>query len=107
MNRISDSMSYGNTYSINEVMADLTDALFQDDLTDTVILNRQDLQSTYIEALDYLLNESPYTDYQSLAAILTELKRVQGLLSAKLTGDASTRAHTNYILFFITKTLGN
>jgi hypothetical protein len=105
MNRISDSMSYGNTYSINEVMADLTDALFQDDLTDTVILNRQDLQSTYIEALAYLLNESPYTDYQSLAAILTELKRVQGLLSAKLTGDASTRAHTNYILFFITKTL--
>lgn len=101
MTRISDSMQYGNTYPINEVMTDLTDAIFEGDISSSVNLVRQSLQAFYIDNLIYLLNDSQETDYQARAAILTELQRLEGLLSGKRSGDGSTRAHTNFILFTI------
>jgi len=101
MTRISDSMQYGNTYPINEVMTDLTDAIFEGDISSSVNLVRQSLQAFYIDNLIYLLNDSQETDYQARAAILTELQRLEGLLSGNRSGDGSTRAHTNFILFTI------
>jgi hypothetical protein len=101
MTRISDSMSYGNDYSLNEMMESLTNAIFEDDIRGNVNLIRQSLQALYIDGLDYTLNNSQNSDFQARAAALNELERIQGLLERKRSGDASTRAHTNYLLYLI------
>ncbi|NDH49073.1 MAG: hypothetical protein EBY41_00730 [Proteobacteria bacterium] len=51
--------------------------------------------------LDYTLNNSQNSDFQARAAALNELERIQSLLERKRSGNASTRAHTNYLLYLI------
>jgi len=107
MQRISDSQLYGNTYSLAEVVSDLTDAVFDADAKGDVNSFRQNLQIEYVKRLIGIAgtNGSSSHDYLSQSTALYNLKQVQDMLGRKRGGDAGTRAHTAHVLFLIEKAL--
>ena len=98
--RIIDSSAYGNTYSYNEVLADLTKAITEGD-GEEINSFRQQLQINYIERLIKIVEDA---DYPRLAqgVALFELNKVR----KKFAGMGETNpAHAQLILFKIEKAL--
>lgn len=101
--RITDSALYGNSYSVTEVMSDLTDAIFQDDSRGAVNSFRQELQIMYVKMLISILGSNDY-DYIAQSNAFSNLKTLKGAM-ARWRGDAATRAHRDHIAFLIDKAL--
>lgn len=102
--RISDSMLYGNTYSISEVFADLTDALFEKDLRGKVNGYRQNIQLHYVQTLLNMLNDSRY-DFVARSNAMMALKNIRKWMKRAQYGEIGTRAHREHIEFLIARTL--
>jgi len=105
LKRISNSNLYGNTYSLAEVMSDLTKAIFSADLTTNVNLYRQNLQTLYVDDLSDIVNDNRYYDYASKAAALASLKKIKAMMAKAVSTDESTKAHRGNIVFMIDKAL--
>lgn len=103
MMRITDSGLYGNAYSVNEMMTDLTDAIFEDDSRGAVNTFRQELQVHYVKKLIYML-ESDHFDYVARSNAFATLRNL-GRDMARWRGDAATRAHREHLAFLIEKAL--
>lgn len=92
LHRINNSTLYGNTYTITEVMSDLTDACFSADLKGKVDLFRQNLQSSYVNMLIGAAGKAKGYDNASRATALSELMAVRKMIKKK-GKDVLTEAH--------------
>ena len=92
---------YGKTYSIDEVMFDLTQAIFESDLKGEVNTIRQNLQIEYTRRLIDMLDEKNRYDHVSQGMALSELKRIQKFEESNLAGGALTKAHRAHVVQLI------
>lgn len=87
---------HGGTYTVTMVLADLTRAIFAEDLDGVVNTNRRALQSNYVNALMVLALSGGW-DAESEGAALQELVSVEKMMG-KLSGmDEATRAHQSHL----------
>lgn len=106
--RLLDTALYGNEYSLNEMLAALTDAVFAADAKTSVNSRRQNLQQEYVKRLaDLVLAKAADGDSPSAmnqAAVRYELKRIAGMLQSR-GNDAASIAHKEYLQFLIQQAL--
>lgn len=106
MKRLTDSRLYGNKYSVNEMVTDLTDAVFKADINASVNTFRQNLQISYVEQLVAIVSDKSRYDNVSQTAAFASLKNILGQLkTARAKGDADSRAHRERIIFIIEKAM--
>jgi hypothetical protein len=103
MQRINSSSLYGNTYLTADVLKDLSNMLFDEDLRGDVNLYRQNLQTEYVKKLIQVMNGGEYDNASKAAAF-----RALDLLKEKLEGTGSkgseqTKAHRAALSFMIAK----
>lgn len=103
--RITDSHLYGNTYTIDKVLVDLTNAIFQADATTAVNTIRQRLQTAYVDRLTGIAGKNSVHDPVCQSMALAELKRIDQLESVAPRTDMLTDAHRAYLRFKIGKFL--
>lgn len=105
LTRITDSEFYGNTYTLSEVMTDLTDAIFKADLRSSVNMTRQSLQVMYVELLIAALNDEKKYNTPTKSMVFYELNRIQKLMDGASSPDTLTKAHRQHVDFLIEKAL--
>jgi hypothetical protein len=108
--RILNTAQYGNAYPLSDVMRDLTLAIFQEDLTGSVNLYRQNLQATYTNLLIRIASpQSPTTGthpHAAKAIAMAQLKQVATWMQQQArTGDAASQAHRAFVLHTIEHSL--
>ena len=103
LDRISDSRLYGNTYTTNEMMSDLTNAIFIEDTNSIVSTIRQNLQILYTRRLVKLLLDGP-SDQMSAAAAYGSLRKIEKI-AKKRSSDLETQAHREMLLWLIESSL--
>lgn len=104
LQRISDTSLYGNEYTLNDVLNDLTDGIFAEDLAADVNTYRQNLQHEYVKrliAISGAKKGSAY-DYLSQAAATAQLKNINRMIKYNK-GTGSTRVHRDYLHMQIEK----
>lgn len=101
--RINNSGLYGNTYSVAEVMNDLTKSIFNADLQSTVNLYRQNLQTEYVKGLTNVVNTPAGFDNASRAAAFSTLKKIKASMATAASPDEQTKAHRAYIVYLVDK----
>jgi hypothetical protein len=107
MTRVTDSGLYGNEYPLDEVIRDLSRAIFAADMADEVNAFRQALQLEYVKrliAITDAANAGAY-DYPSRSLALYNLQQIRGWMTARAAGSTATRAHTAAVIFAIDKAL--
>ena len=97
--RISDTQLYGNDYSVNEVINDLTQAIFTGDQNNEVSSVRRNLQTAYVRRLFAILAQD-YFDELSVAAVYTSLRDIQKIVR-KSSNDTATKSHRKLISWII------
>jgi hypothetical protein len=103
--RITDSKIYGNTYTLDEVMMDLTNSIFQDDLKSAVNTFRQNLQIEYLNRLVKILDPKGFYDNVSKSMALSELKRIDQMMATATSADALTKAHREHCRMIVKKAM--
>jgi hypothetical protein len=108
MARITDTGLYGNTYSLESVLSDLTQAIFEDDLRGDTNSFRQNLQIEYVDRLLSIVavgEANPY-DYRARSAALIEIERIEKWMNRYSgSGNAATKASRNYVNHLIQRGL--
>lgn len=101
LQRLIDSELYGNTYKIGEMMTDLTDGIFKEDLMKTVSAQRQNLQTEYVNRLTAMqVATSPYS-HAAKAMSYAELVRIKKMCQQSSAPDVGTKAHRQYLIHLI------
>jgi hypothetical protein len=100
MARISDSALYGNEYTLNRMLSDLGNAVFDADIRGDVNSLRRQLQREYVEQLLRVADPASGTahDHLSRGEALYSLLRIEERLRARPAGNGATRAHTAALL---------
>lgn len=93
-----DSALYGNDYSSEELLRDLTEAIFEDDLEGSLTSQRADLQFAYIRQLIRISKDQSRYGSDGVAFALREAAFIQELLRKANRPDASTAAYRNAAL---------
>lgn len=103
LRRISDSRQYGNQYPLGDVVEDLTNAIFGDDLSRSVNTYRQNLQLEYVNRLVAMVSGDAKAnfDYLSQSAALHNLRQIERSLKSNPGVDTETQAHRANILYTI------
>ncbi len=97
LTRITDSQLYGNTYTIDEYLVELTNAVFQADMKTTVNTFRQNLQIMYLETLVQILDPKGRYDSISKTMALSEINRIDKMMITAASPDALTKAHRDHL----------
>ena len=97
--RISDTELYGNDYSVNEVLNDLTKSIFTGDLDNSVSSIRRNLQTSYVRRLFSILGQD-YYDELATAAVYSSLRDIQKIVR-KSSNDPATKSHRKLIAWII------
>ena len=105
MTRITDSRLYGNEYALTDLMADLTDAIFAEDLRRDVNTFRQNLQLEYVSKLIDVVSDDDDYDYPSQSIALYHLRTIEEMMDGRRRGDIETQAHTDNVLYVIRRAL--
>lgn len=100
MKRITDSRTYGNTYTAADVVRDLTSALFDADARGNVNTFRQNAQVEYVKILTAVL-ESDQHDNLAKSAALHNMQYIRGLMEDKENVNNETLAHAAHVIFLI------
>ena len=106
MKRLTDSRTYGNEYSVADMLTDLTGAIFNADARGDVNTFRQNLQLSYVNRL-ILITESDNHDQLAKSAALYNLQSVKSMMENKGRVNTETRAHTAHISLLIDKAFNN
>jgi len=103
LQRISDSQLYGNTYTLDKVLQDLTDAIFKADITSTVNSRRQNLQQEYIDMLLGIISGESQREYDatSKAQAFAQITRIDSQIKSNNSGDTATQNHRKYLAWKI------
>ena len=106
LRRMENSALYGNEYSIDDAIGDLSKQIFFGDLRGTVNAHRQRLQTMYVEELLYILDNDDYV-YSSTAQSVAHqnLRDIQGWLALSGGGDIASKRHRQYIRQVLTTNL--
>lgn len=102
--RITNSGLYGNSYSVDLVLSDLTKAIFESDLKGNVNTTRRNLQVEYVKGLLSGLTSGPY-DHVAKASLLSETKKIAKWMKSAKTKNKGTQSHRDYINYLINETL--
>lgn len=105
MKRMTDSALYGNDYALADMVGDLTDAIFADDLRSDVDTIRQGLQISYTRRLAAIAGGEGGYDTTSQSAAVYALQEIDRMMSRKRGGDTSTRAHVAHLRLIIERAL--
>lgn len=103
LKRITDSRLYGNKYSAVDMLTDLTNACFKEDLNSNVNTFRQNLQIEYVKELCNIGSfEKPSSSYDNISksAVLGQLKLIKQMMAAP-GANAEVKAHREHILLLI------
>ena len=103
LDRITDSRLYGNTYSTQEMMNDLTDAIFLEDISSSVNTMRQNLQTLYTRRLIKLLAEGG-SDQMSAAAAYSSLREIEKI-AMRRSSDPETQVHRDFLKWLLESAL--
>ncbi len=101
MLRITNSRLYGNTYSIADVMNDLTKGIFDADLNSNVNVYRQNLQTTFVESLAQITNSKGNIDDIARASARYTLKKIKAKLATANSSNEETKAHRSSLIYLI------
>lgn len=103
LQRISDSQLYGNTYTLDKVLQDLTDAIFKADMSSTVNSRRQNLQQEYLDMLLEIISEESKGDFDALskAQAFAQITRIDSQIKSNNSGDSATQNHRKYLAWKI------
>jgi hypothetical protein len=103
LQRISDSQLYGNTYTLDKVLQDLTDAIFKADITSTVNSRRQNLQQEYLDMLLEIISEESKKDFDALSKsqAFAQIIRIDSQIKSNNSGDMATQNHRKYLAWKI------
>jgi hypothetical protein len=106
LSRLNNSSLYGNTYSVVDVLNDLTNAIFRADLTGNVSLFRTNIQTEFVKGVAAIVTTptGPY-DNTSKAVMYNALRKIKVLLATAVSPNEQTRAHRSNLLFLIDKAL--
>mgnify|MGYP000908530961 FL=1 len=103
LDRMTDSTLYGNTYSVNQMLSDLTNAVFVEDANSVVNTVRQNLQTLYVRRLIKLIDiEASYE--MTTAAAYSSLRNIEKIAKRR-SQDPETQAHRDYLLWLINSAL--
>lgn len=105
LKRIVDSKLYGNKYSIDMMLSDLTDAIFKEDLYRNVNSIRQNIQGEYVERLLHLIDNKSGVNYNIKSAVLTQIDRIKKWCDSIQTGNSTTQSHRKNISILIQQSL--
>ena len=97
--RISDTELYGNDYSVNEVLNDLTNSIFTGDQNNEVSSIRRNLQTSYVRRLFSILGQD-YYDELATAAVYNSLREIQKIVR-KSSNDLPTKSHRKLVSWII------
>ena len=101
--RLSDTGLYGNTYSVDEMMEDLTKAVFSGDPRNQVSTIRRNLQVNYVRRLIEIMSQD-YYDELSTTAVYKSLRDIQKI-SRKSSSHSPTKSHRKYLNWIISSAL--
>ena len=96
--RITDTALFGNEYTLDRMMRDLTNGMFSADIKSNVNTYRQQLQVEYVERLiaaSGLESDSSY-DTISQATAASELRHIANLVDNSR-GDNASKIHKRYL----------
>lgn len=105
LQRITDSELYGNEYTLDAMMTELSDAIFKADLRGKVNTQRQNLQIMYTEMLIKTLDEKSRYHTSAKSMALFELKRIRSMMKSASSPDTMTRAHRDHVVTLIEQAL--
>jgi hypothetical protein len=105
LTRITDAELYGDEYKLSEMMNDLTNAVFKEDLTGNVNSFRENLQLEYVTRLCEILKPEAKYDYRAQSNVLAQINGIQKMMKTNPGVDEETKAHRQHILFKIDKAL--
>ena len=106
LNRMNNSRHYGNTYSVAEMLSDLTEGVFARDLKGNVNPARQNLQISYVKGLLSGLGNGRYDDI-SKSAMLYQVNEIQDMMKSNKGKSIDTKAHRSHINHLIEQALDN
>jgi hypothetical protein len=102
LQRLTNTRTYGNTYSVADVLNDLNKAIFDADMTGNVNVYRQYVQTQYVERLAAIVGEKSSYDDVSQAAARYTLKKIKAkIAAAPATANEETKAHRSNLVFII------
>ncbi len=99
LSRITDTQLYGNDYSVYEVINDLTEAIFLEDMNSEVSSIRRNLQTSYVRRLISILAADYYDEFATAAAY-SSLRNIEKLMK-KTSSHEPTKAHRKLIHWII------
>jgi hypothetical protein len=105
MQRITDSRNYGNTYTLVNVMSDLSKGIFDADAKGNVNVYRQYLQTTFVKNLLQLFDDRAPVDDVSKAAALYTSRNLKTKLLLPVASNEETKAHRANLVFLINNAL--
>ena len=99
LKRIVDTELYGNAYPLDEVMSDLTAAIFEADASTEVNAFRRNLQSEYVDRLGAIVegSGSEVFDSSAKAMAIHELEHLASMMNDRTSPDTMTQAHTKWV----------
>ncbi len=103
LQRMTNSLLYGNEYSAIAMMNDLTDAIFNADLKQNINSIRRNLQIEYTHKLVEILTLGGDSGYHhdARAGAYANLIRIKKDMSAQVRVSPETKAHRSYISHII------
>ena len=111
LNRMTDAKYLGNSYTVSDMLKDLTSAIFDADIKSLPNTHRRQLQTNYVKALIQFMGKANNgLDAMASASIFRELKRIETLM--KTAGPLSNawenqevNNHRGYLQFIIERGL--
>ncbi len=105
LQRLTDTELYGNKYALSEMMTDLTDGIFKQDLRTAVSSVRQNLQIEYVNRLTKIVAPKSSYDHISKAIAHHELNRILQMQYTASRKGIGTKAHRDYVKYLIDEVL--
>ncbi|MCB0508686.1 MAG: zinc-dependent metalloprotease [Chitinophagales bacterium] len=105
LQRLTDTKLYGNKYSANSMLRDLTNGIFIQDLGASVSTIRQNLQTEYVNRLIKMAAKNSTYAYTSQAAAFGELQRILKWMETGYGSNLDTQAHRAHLAFLINEAL--
>lgn len=96
--RITDTALFGNEYTLDKMMQDLTNGMFNADIKGSVNTYRQQLQVEYVERLIAASGLESSSSYDTItqATATSELKRIAKMVDNSR-GDNASKIHKGYL----------
>ena len=107
LNRVSNTQLYGNTYSVSEMLGDLTNACFSADAGSNVSLMRINLQTEYTKRLVSIVHNKGKVKFDnvSVAMAFNNLNKIKKYAAKTNGANEQTKAHRKYLVHIIEKAL--